>query len=107
MIDFLQENLHRYTDQRIVHREIEVLKENLVTPAFDRSEIAFANIDYKIRWLQFCVTMDKFFDKFIGSGMFKPVTRALAIRDSLKNLESPEKVSDPESSKTPNSRQLG
>ena len=106
VIDFFQENIYRYTDQKVVHREIEAFTENIVTPHYDRSESAFGNIDYKLRWLQFCVTMDKFFGKFTGTGMFKPVTRAMSLRDRLKNLESPGKISDPESSKTPNSRQL-
>ena len=91
MNDFMntERDISKLPEERL--REIEAFKENLVTPQYDRSERAFGNINYKLQWLQFCVTMGKFFGKFTGAGMFKPVARVMALRDSLKNLESPAK----------------
>ena len=110
VINFFQEKLPKYTDWKIMNKEIVTFKENTRTPLiqeYHRSDRISVLYDHKMKWELFCITIDKAFIKFDGMGLFRRLSfksqlgKQIAIKQSLTNLESPSRNTDPESSDEP------
>ena len=93
-----------------MNKEIVTFKENTRTPLiqeYHRSDRISVLYDHKMKWELFCITIDKAFIKFDGMGLFRRLSfksqlgKQIAIKQSLTNLESPSRNTDPESSDEP------
>ena len=108
VIDFFLSKLPKFTDWRVMEKEVIIFKENMETPlkeGYHPSKRVSTIHDHRLKWELFCVTIDKVFDKYKSMGMFRSLKsdmeRTISLKRSLRNLESPTKTSDPESSDDP------